>query len=152
MSLRKVLGALRQADEDFRLIEDGDRIAVGISGGKDSIVLLYALSIYQRFANKNFEIVGIHIDLGFGNMDFQPTADFCKEHQISYVEYPSDVYEILKQNLRKNGMLEQQLRTGKSHNFFGPLLVSFPIAVDIAFCADGLLLSERTASQSFHGI
>ena len=106
MSLRKVLGALRQADEDFRLIEDGDRIAVGISGGKDSIVLLYALSIYQRFANKNFEIVGIHIDLGFGNMDFQPTADFCKEHQISYVEYPSDVYEILKQNLRKNGMLE----------------------------------------------
>ena len=106
MSLRKVLGAIRQADKDFNLIEDNDRIAVGISGGKDSIVLLYALSLYQKFSLHHFEIVGIHIDLGFENMDFSDTISFCEKHNIEFVTCPSDVYEILKLNLRKNGMLE----------------------------------------------
>lgn len=106
MSLRKVLGAIRQADQDFGLIENQDKIAVGISGGKDSIVLLYALSLYQKFCPHPFQIVGIHIQLGFPDMDFSTTRDFCNKHQIEFVEYPSDVYEILKLNLRKNGMLE----------------------------------------------
>ncbi len=106
MSLRKVLGAIRQADQDFGLIDDHDKIAVGISGGKDSIVLLYALSLYQKFCPHPFEIVGIHISLGFPDMDFSATKAFCQQHQIEFVECPSDVYEILKLNLRKNGMLE----------------------------------------------
>ena len=106
MSIRRVLGAIKQADNDFNLFEDGDRIAVGVSGGKDSIVCLYALSLYKRFAQKDFEIIGIHIDLGFGNMDFSETEEFCKKHNIIYHSYPSDVYEILKLNLRPNGMLE----------------------------------------------
>ena len=72
-------------------LENQDKIAVGISGGKDSIVLLYALSLYQKFCPHPFQIVGIHIQLGFPDMDFSTTRDFCNKHQIEFVEYPSDV-------------------------------------------------------------
>ncbi|HKL84475.1 MAG TPA: tRNA 2-thiocytidine(32) synthetase TtcA, partial [Bacilli bacterium] len=62
--IREILAAIRRADETFNLIENGDRIAIGISGGKDSIVLFYALTLYQKFSNKDFEIVPIMLDLG----------------------------------------------------------------------------------------
>lgn len=106
MAMRHILGNIKQADEDFSLIENGDRIAVGISGGKDSIVLLYALHLYRLFSKKDFSIIGIHIKLGFPNMNFTETENFCKEKGIEFKIYDSDVYEILKLNLRKNGMLE----------------------------------------------
>jgi len=62
MNMKHVLGQMRRADHDFHLIEDGDKIAVGLSGGKDSSLLLYSLYIYQKLAekslNKHFEILG----------------------------------------------------------------------------------------------
>ena len=70
MELHTILGDIRKADQDYQLIDDGDRIAVGVSGGKDSMVLLTALHMYSKFADRNFEVVGIHIKLGFPNMDF----------------------------------------------------------------------------------
>ena len=54
-SFRKILACLRKADLDFNMIQEGDRIALGLSGGKDSMVLLHALSIYQKFPHKKFE-------------------------------------------------------------------------------------------------
>ena len=52
MSLKKIIGAIYKADTDYNLIQNGDRICVGVSGGKDSILLLYALSIYQKAAKR----------------------------------------------------------------------------------------------------
>lgn len=106
MAMRHILGNIKQADLDFNLIEDNDRIAVGVSGGKDSIVLLYALTLYKLFSKKIFHVIGIHINLGFPNMDFSETLKFCQDKNIEFYSYDSDVYEILKLNLRKNGMLE----------------------------------------------
>ncbi|WP_147568115.1 tRNA 2-thiocytidine biosynthesis TtcA family protein [Christensenella intestinihominis] len=65
--MRKILGALRRADERFSMIASGDRIAVGLSGGKDSMLLLYALHLYQKYAKKDYDLLAITVDLGFGN-------------------------------------------------------------------------------------
>lgn len=67
--MRKILGALRKADERFSMIAPWDRIAVGLSGGKDSMLLLYALYLYQRYTKKEYDLLAITVDLGFGNYD-----------------------------------------------------------------------------------
>lgn len=65
--MRKILGALRRADEQFLMIRPGDKIAVGLSGGKDSMLLLYALRLYQKYAKKEYGLCAVTVDLGFGN-------------------------------------------------------------------------------------
>ena len=100
MSVKKLLGTIIQADKDYNLIEENDKIAVGVSGGKDSTLLLYLLTLYQKVAkkmfNKNFEVIGIHIEMGFAGMDFKTLDEYClKENLILYHE-PSKIYDILK--------------------------------------------------------
>lgn len=65
--MRKILGAVRRADERFSMIRPGDKIAVGLSGGKDSMLLLYALKLYQKYVKKDYGLCAVTIDLGFGN-------------------------------------------------------------------------------------
>lgn len=103
--MNKIIGAIRKADLDFGLIENNDRICVGVSGGKDSMLLLYALSVYRKAAsfyeNKNFDVIGIHLEMGFDNMDFTEVRQFCKEHEIQYIDYPTKLYEILQLHPKK---------------------------------------------------
>ena len=67
--MRKILGCVRKAIEDFEMIQDGDRIAVGLSGGKDSLTLLTALKLYQRFSPQKYELRAIMIDMGLKETD-----------------------------------------------------------------------------------
>ena len=105
--LRDVLGRIKKADEDYKLIEDGDTIAVGVSGGKDSLLLLYAMNAYKRMCEKTkkFEIVGIHIKMGFPNMDPSPMETYFKNMNIRFECVPSQAYEILQANVQNNGRL-----------------------------------------------
>lgn len=104
-----ILRAIRQADQDYHLIDAGDRIAVGVSGGKDSMVLLTALHMYSRFKEKQFSVVGVHIKLGFPGMDFQEVFSFCKQQGIAFHTYDSKVYEILKLHPDKDGNIKCSL-------------------------------------------
>lgn len=93
-SIRKILASMRNADQKFNLIIPNDRIAVGISGGKDSLTLFYALTLYKRFSKKNFEIVPILLDLGFSNIDFTPLKNWFKS--LGYTLCIEDNHNVAK--------------------------------------------------------
>ena len=67
--MKRLLSFVRRAADDYNMIEDGDRIAVGISGGKDSLTLLETLAEMRRFYPKKYELVGITVDMGFEGQD-----------------------------------------------------------------------------------
>jgi tRNA(Ile)-lysidine synthase TilS/MesJ len=107
--MQRVLGKIITANELFNLIENGDKIAIGVSGGKDSMVLLYALSLLRNFLNFNFDIVGITLQLGFPDMDFTRIHDFCKAKNIEYHLIPTKVYDILSEKRDKNNKIQCSL-------------------------------------------
>ena len=83
--MKKTLGCIRKADTDFHLIENGDRVAIGVSGGKDSLLLLHALSLYRKFTHKDFTLQAITVDNGLGLMDFSPIVSLCISLEIPYL-------------------------------------------------------------------
>lgn len=76
--VKKILGLTRKCIQDFDMIKDSDRIGVGLSGGKDSMVLLYALKLYQNFSPEKFELEAFTIDLGFEGFDLSTIERYCK--------------------------------------------------------------------------
>lgn len=94
-SIQKILGHLRRADEKFRLIANGDRICVGVSGGKDSLLLLQCLVAYQKFGLKNFQIVAATVDCTGGALDYSQVAAFCDKQGVKYIIEPSNIFEII---------------------------------------------------------
>lgn len=95
MKLQKLLSYTRKAVDEYQLIEEGDRIAVGISGGKDSLAMLYALHGLARFYPKHFEIEAVTVHLGHKDMDFGPVAALCEELGVPYTVVPSEIYQII---------------------------------------------------------
>ncbi|MEG0914351.1 MAG: tRNA 2-thiocytidine biosynthesis TtcA family protein, partial [Christensenellaceae bacterium] len=93
--MRKVLGALRKADERFHLIQQGDKIAVGLSGGKDSMLLLRALKLYQLFSKKEYELIALSVDLGFGNFETDIMQGYAKSLDVPLEIIKTDISEIV---------------------------------------------------------
>ena len=95
MKLQQVLNRVCKACEEYQMIEEGDRIAVGVSGGKDSLTLLYALAHMRRFFPKEFELEAITVDLGFPGMDFSPVARLCRELGVNYTVVKTRIADIV---------------------------------------------------------
>ena len=94
-TLNALTGMVRRCVDDYGMIAPGDRIAVGISGGKDSLVLLSALSHLRRYYPAPFELEAITIDLGFEGMDFSGVERLCRELEVPYTLVPTDIREIV---------------------------------------------------------
>ncbi len=101
MKLQQLLSRVRKAVDDYHMIEDGDRIAVGISGGKDSLTLLYALCHLQLFYPKKFEILAVTVDLGFGNLDLTKIQQLCDTLNITYKVIHTDIAQIVFQERKE---------------------------------------------------
>ncbi|MFA7378768.1 MAG: tRNA 2-thiocytidine biosynthesis TtcA family protein, partial [Bacilli bacterium] len=105
-AIRKVLASIRNADSRFALINSGDKIVVGVSGGKDSLVLVYALHLYRKFAKSNFEIKPVILDLGFPGFDPNPLKDYLSSLGLDlYVADAKNVYPILKAHQKEGAHL-----------------------------------------------
>lgn len=111
MNLQNVLKYIRRADQDFGLIEKGDKIAVALSGGKDSMLLFLALSIYQKFDHTDFELCGIHIDVGFEDFDHEAMTEFAKKYNLDLHIVKTQIFQILQQekNLGTKGNIQCSL-------------------------------------------
>ena len=93
--MRKILSRVRRAVDDYSMIEEGDRIAVGVSGGKDSLTLLCALAELRRFYPKRFELIGVSLDMGFEGTDFSGVQALCNELGVEYVLEKTDIAEVV---------------------------------------------------------
>ena len=95
MKLQQVMSYVRRALDDYHMIQEGDRIAVGISGGKDSLTLLYALHGLKRFYPKKFEIHAVTVDLGFQNLNLEQLNQPCQELEVPYTIVKTDIADIV---------------------------------------------------------
>ncbi len=119
MKLQKLYSYTRQAIQDFDMIQDGDKIAVGISGGKDSLTLLYALAGLKKFFPKKFDLIAITVDLGFGDFDLTKIQSLCQNLEVEYHIVKTEIYSILQQKIQKGSYcsLCAKLRKGALNNF-----------------------------------
>lgn len=116
--MQKILSPLRRAVEDYDMIADGERIAVGVSGGKDSVTLLAALKRLSLFYPKHFEVIGITLDTGMDGMDFSPLKRFAKEADIELHVIKTNIKQVVF-DIRKESnpcSLCAMLRRGALHD------------------------------------
>ncbi len=95
MKLQQLLSLTRKAVDEYQMIETGDRIAVGISGGKDSLTMLYALHGLRRFYPHSFELHAVTVDLGYEKSDFSRIRDLCESLEIPYTVVPTEISRII---------------------------------------------------------
>lgn len=95
MKLQQLLSQTRKAIDEYRMIQEGDKIAVGISGGKDSLTLLYALSNLRRFYPNKFEIEAISVNIGFDGLDFSGIEYLCKELKVPFTIVDTEIEKII---------------------------------------------------------
>ena len=93
--MQEILGLVRRCIEDYDMIKDGETVAVGVSGGKDSLMTLTALAQLRRFYPKHFEVAAITIEAGTPGMDFSPVEDYCRTLGVEYIRVPVPIYEVV---------------------------------------------------------
>ena len=93
--MQHILSLVRRCVEDYDMIEAGETVAVGVSGGKDSVLTLAALAHLRRFYPKKFEVAAVTIDAGAPGMDFSPIAQLCRELEVPYYVERVPIYEVV---------------------------------------------------------
>ena len=115
--MQHILGLVRRCVEDYNMIEAGETVAVGVSGGKDSLLTLTTLARLRAFYPKPFQVQAITLETGMPDMDFQPVADYCRELDVPYIRIAVPVYDIVfRERQEKNPCsLCAKLRRGSLH-------------------------------------
>lgn len=118
MTLQQVMSQVRRALDDYNMIQDNDRIAVGISGGKDSLTLLCALHGLMRFYPKSFTLHAVTVDLGFDNLDLSRIQELCSELNVPYTIVKTEIGKIVFEERKEENpcSLCAKLRKGALNN------------------------------------
>ena len=97
--MKKLLSLVRAAVDRYDMIDDGDKIAVGVSGGKDSLALLYALARLRSFYPKHFEVIAITLDYRFGGMDgdYSEIQKLCDSLDVKYIVKKTEAISMPRQ-------------------------------------------------------
>ena len=93
--MQKLMGLMRKCIEDYRMIAPGDRVAVGVSGGKDSLTLLVLLAALRDYYPAPFELGALSVDMGLGGMDFSPVAGLCAQLGVPYTVKKTEIGPII---------------------------------------------------------
>ena len=93
--LKRILSFVRRAVDDYGMIDDGDVIAIGVSGGKDSLTLLEAMAQMRRFYPKKYTVKAITIDMGFEDADFTPIKNFCEGLDVEFKAVKTEISRII---------------------------------------------------------
>lgn len=96
------MSRVRQAVDDYHMIEEGDRIAVGISGGKDSLTLLLALNELSKFYPKHFTLIAVTVDLGFDNLNLDEIRTLCADRNIPYTVVETSIAQIVFEDRKED--------------------------------------------------
>lgn len=118
MKLQRLLSLTRQAVNDYNMIEDGDRIAVGVSGGKDSLCLLTSLAQMRHFFPKSYEIEAVTVSLGFEGTDYSGVRNLCDRLGVRYTVVDTQIGEIVFKERKEDNpcSLCAKMRKGALNN------------------------------------
>ena len=116
--IKRVLSYTRRALDDYNMIEPGDKIAVGVSAGKDSLTLLCAMAELRRFYPVPFELIAITLDMGFEGADFSPIQQLCDQLEVPYHVIPTQISSIIFDVRKEKNpcSLCAKMRRGALHN------------------------------------
>jgi len=93
--LEKITGHVRRCIDDYNMIEPGEAVAVGVSGGKDSMVLLCALASLRKYHPGKFSLHAVTLDMGVEGMDFSPVEELCEELDVPFTRKFSDIARVI---------------------------------------------------------
>lgn len=119
MKLQQLMSRTRKAVDDYNMIEDGDTIAVGISGGKDSLALLMSLAGMRKFYPKHYSLIAITCNLGFKNVDFDEIKKLCQSLEVPYYIMDTDISQIVFEDRKETNpcSLCAKMRKGSMNDF-----------------------------------
>lgn len=93
--MKEILGCIRRADQDFGMIRAGDRVAVGVSGGKDSLLLLYAMALYRKFCPEPFELEALTLTMGLEPFDVSGIRELCDRLEVPYIVRETEIAKVI---------------------------------------------------------
>lgn len=119
MKLQQIMSKTRKAVDDYRMIEENDVIAIGISGGKDSLAMLYSLAGMRRFYPKHYSLIAITCNLGFKNVNFDKIKELCDELEVPYYIVDTDISQIVFETRKEENpcSLCAKMRKGAMNDF-----------------------------------
>lgn len=119
MTLQRLYSLVRQAMQKYNMVKEGDRVAIGISGGKDSLSLLYALAGLRNFYPEKFELVAITVDLGYEGFDLEPIKELCEKLNVEYHIVKTEIGKMtgeagcsLCARLRRGALCDEAVKLG----------------------------------------
>ena len=115
--MKRLLSFVRRAVDDYNMIDEGDVIGIGVSGGKDSLTLLEVMANLRRFYPKHFELRAITVNMGFENADFTPISEFCERLEVPFKVCDTEIAKIIFDVRRESNpcSLCAKMRRGSLH-------------------------------------